>query len=332
VNGVQFRLGAAALFLLGSAAAMAAEPPVVDASAEPPDDGSFLARFQPAVIEGPGLRLPEPVTRFYLDASYARSPDLSALPFIAGSGRNVRFAAGGTLRWRRVAFDAEMPFSQVTTLDITQVPGGVPIPQDRHETATSLGDLHLGVTWTAPLPVRRHRLVAGVGFRLRAPTHTTVFQFHLADLSLGQYRFPYYFHIEPTLILGGSIGPIAFVVNQGFLLLTGPDGDFQQVHIVVPNLLFWSFHYAVVYAPFSWLALSADLATDVQTNHVSEVDFVQLNGILAATAIAGLQVHIGRMRLDVVARHGLTRGATLFGVLQYAGTDSAMLRLGWRFD
>ena len=45
------------------------------------------------------------------------------------------------------------------------------------------------------------------------PTHTTTFQFHLINNTLAAYSFPYYFHVEPTLLLGGVIGPFHFVTN-----------------------------------------------------------------------------------------------------------------------
>jgi hypothetical protein len=302
----------------------------------PASEPSFMARYAPAPVDGPGLRLPDPVTQLYVDASYGRTADLSGLPLIAGRGKNLRFAVGGTWRWKRLAFDAELPFSNVTTLDVTLVPGipdpGPPAPQDAHQTATSLGDLRLGLTWSKPL-TDGEGLVGGFGVRLRAPTHTVVFQFHLADMvSLGQYRFPYYFHVEPTLILGGAAGRFSFVVNQGLLLFTGPDGNFQEVHIIVPNLLFWSAHYAVVYAPVRVLGFSVDLGTDIQLNHVDVMDFQKLNDIVAASLDTGIQIHLGPYRIDLVGRFGLTKGAELFGVLQYAGTESFMVRFGRRFD
>jgi hypothetical protein len=296
----------------------------------------FLANFAPPAVDAPGLRLPEPMTRLYLDAAYERSSDLSALPFVEGSGRNIRFALGGSWRRRRLALEVELPSSQITTLNVTRVPtvdgSGMPIPQDQHQTATSIGDLRMGATWTKPLPVARLYMVAGFGLRLRVPTHTTVFQFHLIDGSVGQDRFPYYFHIEPTLILGGAIGRLAFVVNEGLLAMTGPDGNFDGVHIVVPNLLFWSAHYALVYAPLRILGFSVDLATDVQINQVDAVDFMKLNGVVAASLAGGVQLHLGPYRIDLVGRLALTRDAQLFGVLEFAGAQSVTLRLTRTFN
>jgi hypothetical protein len=292
----------------------------------------FLAEYAPPAIEGPGLRLAEPMTRLYVDGSYGRTDDLSGLPLIAGSAHNYRFAVGGSLRWHRFSFDGEITFSNITTIDVTEVPGGQPIDQDRHQTATSLGDTRLGFTWTTPL-TDSGAVVGGFGVRLRLPTHTVVFQFHLVDMvTLGKYLFPYYFHVEPTLILGGSAGRFSFIVNEGLLLMTGPDGNFQNVHITVPNLLFWSAHYAVVYSPFQVLALSVDLGTDVQLNHVTVMDFEKVNDLVAVSLNVGLQVHIDRYRVDLVGRRGLTHDSELFGVLQYAGTQSLTLRFGRIFD
>ena len=311
----------------------AAEDPDAPAASRAATNGPrFLAEFAPPAIEGPGLRLPEPMTRLYVDGSYGRTDDLSGLPLIAGSAHNYRFALGGSLRRNRFSFDAEVTFSNITTIDVTEVPGGQPIDQDRHQTATSLGDTRLGATWTTPL-TDGGALVGGFGLRVRLPTHTVVFQFHLVDMvTLGKYLFPYYFHVEPTLILGGAVGRFSFIVNQGALLMTGPDGNFQNVHITVPNLLFWSAHYALVYSPFQVLGLSADLGTDVQLNHVSVMDFEKVNNLVAASLNVGLQIHIDRYRVDLVGRRGLTHDSELFGVLQYAGTQSVTVRLGRIFD
>jgi len=56
-----------------------------------------------------------------------------------------------------------------------------------------------------------------------------------------------------------------------------------------------------------------------------------VNGLFSATVDVDLQVHIDRFRVDVVAHHGLTRDSDVFGVLQYAGTDSLTVRLGSYF-
>src|SRR3954451_19095110 len=98
----------------------------MDSGDEPPEP-SFLALYAPAAIEGPGLRLPEPLTHLYIDGGYARTNDLSGLPLVAGSAHNYRFAAGGSLAWHRFSFDAEIAFSNITTIDVTQVPGGEPL-------------------------------------------------------------------------------------------------------------------------------------------------------------------------------------------------------------
>jgi len=348
---VSFLLGVALLCLGGGAANE--EPPETNqpssdeaapaaSDAEDADSGtkpgaepaepSFLARYAPAPIEGPGIRLPEPLTRLYLDASYARTDDLSGLPLVAGSAHNYRFAVGGSLAWHRFSFDAEVAFSNITTIDVTQVPGGEPLDVDKHQTATSLGDTRLGVTWTQPLD-DAGQLVGGFGLRGRFPTHTVIFQFHLVDMvSLGRYVFPYYFHVEPTAILGGWSGPFGFVINEGLTLMTGPDGNFNDLHIIVPNLLFWSAYYAAVFAPVRAVALSAELSTNLQLNHVTAMYFDKVNGIFAATLDVDLQVHFGRFRVDAVGQRGLTRDSQIFGVLQYSGTNSVTLRLGTYFN
>jgi hypothetical protein len=331
---VTFWLGVALLCLGGRAAdeePVETDPPSTESTAEP-SEPSFLAQYAPAPIEGPGLRLPEPLTRFYIDASYARTNDLSGLPLVAGKAHNYRFAAGGSLAWHRFSFDAEVAFSNITTIDVTQVPGGEPLDEDKHQTATSLGDTRLGVTWTEPLD-DAGQLIGGFGLRGRFPTHTVVFQFHLVDMvSLGQYVFPYYFHVEPTAILAGWHGPFGFVINEGVTLMTGPDGNFNDLRIIVPNLLFWSAYYAAVFAPVHALALSAELGTNLQLNHVGAMYFERVNGLFGATLDVDLQIHFDRYRVDIVGHHGLTRNSDIFGVLQYSGTDSVTLRLGAYFN
>jgi len=211
---------------------------------------------------------------------------------------------------------------------VTQVPGGVPADVDKHQTATSLGDIRVGASWTDVLN-GSGTLVGGFGLRLRLPTHTVVFQFHLADgITLARYVFPYYFHFEPTAILGGSFGPFAFVVNQGLNVMAGPGGYLQDLYIAPPTLVFWSAHYAVVLAPLRALGLSVDLGTDVQLNHISAMYFDKVNGLVAVTLNVGLQLHLGQYRVDLIGRRGLNRDTDVFGVLQYAGTESLTLRVG----
>lgn len=340
---MSFWLGVALLCLGGGAAneqsAEANQPssdpevetPATTDSGDEPAEPSFLALYGPAAIEGPGIRLPEPLTRVYVDGGYARTNDLSGLPLVAGSAHNYRFAVGASKAWNRFSFDAEIAFSNITTIDVTQIPGGIPLDVDKHQTATSFGDTRLGFTWTQPLD-DAGQLIGGFGFRMRSPTHTVIFQFHLVDqVSLGQYVFPYYFHLEPTVILGGWHGPFGFVVNEGVTLMTGPDGNFNDLHIIVPNLFFWSAYYALVFAPVRPVALAAELGTNLQLNHVSAMYFDKVNGLFSATVDIDLQVHIDRFRVDVVAHHGLTRDSDVFGVLQYAGTDSLTLRVGTYF-
>ena len=319
--------GLALLCLQGNAPLDA--PQVEDADDVTPDAPPFLAEYAPAPVEGPGLRLPVPLTRLSVDAGYARTNDLSGLPLIAGKANNYRFAIMGSYKWReRFSFDAEINFSNITTIDVTLVPGGIPADVDKHQRATSFGDIRVGATWTDGLN-QSGTLVGGFGLRLRLPTHTVVFQFHLADgVTLARYVFPYYFHVEPTLILGGSFGPFAFVVNQGLIAMAGPGGYLQDLYIAPPTLAFWSAHYAVVLAPLRALGLSVDLGTDVQLNHISAMYFEKVNDLVAVTLNVGLQIHLDQYRIDLIGRRGLTRDTDVIGVLQYAATESLTLRVG----
>jgi hypothetical protein len=320
---------AAALLVAGAAAGE--EPAADGAIADGAPPGDALATYYPPPVGGPELRLAESPTRLYVDGAYAVADDLSALPYIAGRARNLRFAAGGAWRWRRFALEGEIPFLNVTHVDVSAVLNQPPLPEDAHQTTLSIGDLMLGASWTTPL-VGTETLVGGFGIRGRFPTHTTQFDFHLMDGSLAIFTLPYYFHVEPTLILGGAVGRFTFVVNQGAIALLGPDGNLDQQVIHVPTIVFWDAHYAVSWAPWPFLGASVELATDIQINHVNGVDFTKFNDVRALWIAPALQGHFGDYRIDLIARRGLSRGQELYGVLEYVGTSSYTLRLTRAFN
>jgi hypothetical protein len=305
-----------------------------------PADRSVLSTYYPPPVDGPELRLPESPTRLYLDGGYAQSGDLSALQLIQGSAKNVRFALGGALRWHRFAFEAEVPFVQVTTVDVTEVSGGQPpIPADAHQTGISLGDVRVGATWTEHL--LGDALVAGFGLRVRLPTHTTNFTFHIQPAGTPPppliplvYAFPYYAHIEPTAILGGALGRFIFVVNEGLEVLWGPNGQIEGQEVVVPTIMFWDSHVAVAYAPVDFLAASVELGTDVQVNDTNDPMF-PISNIRSAWVAPALQLHFGDYRVDLIARLGLPKvahGTDAYGVLEFVGTNSYTLRVGRAFN
>lgn len=299
---------------------------------------STWADYAPAAMDAPQLRNLEPRTRLYADGAVAQTDDLSVLPHIGGRGRNLRLALGGSLKWRRFQFDVELPASQATTVDIFNPDFADDDPnqiarEDRHQTALSIGDLRLGAQWTHALPIDAMPLAAGFGIRLRVPTHTTRFQFYnYNNQSTLVYGLPYYFHIEPTVMVGGGLGPLSFVMNQGAIVFLGPDGSIGDLPIVIPSLYFWDAHYAVACRIIRLLAVSVELNTTMQLNHVEGLDFQKLNNVFAVVLSPGLQVHLGRLRLDVTARFGMTPGAELLGVIAFAGTRSGMLRGTWVFD
>jgi hypothetical protein len=323
-------LGARQLLIVSVTGAAVLSGSLCAGSAWAQDDlDGVLGRYYPPPVDGPALRLPVSPTRLYVDTTLATSDDLSALPYIAGSGRNIRFAAGGVWRWRQLAFAAEVPFTQITTLTVTSITNSAPIPQDVNQTAVSFGDVRLGVDWTERLSAS---LMGGFGLRGRFPTHTTAFRFHLIDGSLGTYVFPYYFHVEPTVILGGAFGRFTFVVNQGAVVLLGPDGDFSDQHFVVPTIFFWDAHYAISYAPWDFFAASLEVGTDIQLNHISGIDFQKFNDVHSVWIAPAVQFHVGDYRADLIARIGLTRGADLFGVIEFAGTSSYTVRVTRTFN
>ena len=306
-----------------------AAAPAQPAAAEP----SVLDTYYPPPVDGPELRLPESPTRLYLDGAYAASSDLSALQLIQGSGSNVRIALGGVWRRHRWSFEGEVPFVQVTTLNVTRLMGNqVPMPQDAHQTGTSFGDARVGAIWTEQLA--GERLVGGFGLRTRLATHTTTFTFHLMYGGTITDVFPYYFHVEPTAILGGAIGRFVFVVNEGIDLLWGPNGDIEGQEIVVPTIIFWDSHVALGYAPWDVLGASVELGTDVQVNDVNDPQF-PIQNIRSAWVAPAIQMHFGAWRVDLIGRFGLTslaHGTDAYGVLQYVGTNSYTLRVGRSFN
>ncbi len=292
------------------------------------------AHDAPPGVDTPQLRNVEPRTRLYVDGSFAQTPDLSALPNIAGSGRNLRFAVGGSLKWRRFQFDTELPASQATTLDLINPNTAISIaPEERHQTALSIGDFRLGAQWTDALPVDAMPLVGGFGLRIRVPTHTTRFEFtNLNDGMVGVYVLPYYFHVEPTLMLGGALGRFSFVTNQGLLMLTGPDGQVLDLPIPVPNIYFWDAHLAIACRIIEALSLSVAGNYTHQLNELDAVMFPKLSHMRALFVIPAVRIHVDRYHVDVVSRIGLSRGADSMGVLGFAGSRSFILRVSRDFD
>jgi hypothetical protein len=287
------------------------------------DDRPAVQKFYPPPVDGPALRLPESPTRLYLDGAYAASNDLSSLPYIKGSGKNFRFAAGGVWRWHRFSVEGELNFLNVTTLHVTDALNAGP-PDPEEQTRPALGDLRVGATWTERLA--GEALIAGVGYRTRLPTHTTQFTFKLpTDGSTVSYVFPYYFHLEPTVIVGGAIGRFTYTVNEGALIFVGPNGNFLGMEVIVPTIMFWDSHVAVSYAPWDFLGASVELGTDVQINHVDDPQF-PINSLRSLWVAPALQGHIGDWRIDAIARLGHGRGSETFGVLEYVGTNSFTLR------
>jgi hypothetical protein len=319
------------------------EAPSRDAAPAAPEptgapEPSVLETYYPPAVAGPGLRLPVSPTRLYLDGAYGVVSDLSALPYITGQARNGRFAAGGAYRWKGFSFEGEIPFLNVTRIDVETVFNMAAVPADAHQTQVSFGDASVGAIWSTPL-VGPDTLVAGVALRTRLATHSTRFDFHLADGSLATMAIPYYFHVEPTLVLGGALGRFVFVVNEGAIAFVGPDGDFADMHLTVPTVLFWDAHYAASFSPWPFLGASVELATQIQLNHVGDQmemlngqDFSKFNHLHAAWVAPALQLHFGQTRVDLIARIGLTRGQEVYGVLEYVGTSSYTLRVTRAFN
>ena len=86
------------------------------------------------------------------------------------------------------------------------------------------------------------------------------------------------------------------------------------------------------YAPVPLIGASVELATDIQLNSLSDVNFQKFNGVRAVWVAPALQLHLGAVRVDLIARLGLSRGQQLYGVLEYAGTTSYTVRGTWTFN
>ena len=298
---------------------------VEDVAASPPT-GPFAD--EPAGVEAPRMRTVEPRTCLYVDATYARSEDLSALPNIAGTARGGRLAVGGTWKVSRFQFDAELPTFQITRLDLVDPnPAFVIEPGDKRQTSVALGDARFGAQWTAPLPLTALAAVAGFGLGVRLPTHTGRFVFHLVDESEGTYVLPYYFHVQPAVLVGLALGPVTFVMNQGALVMLGPDGEVANLPVVTPTLYFWDAHYALSLRVASFLSLSVAASTTFQLNELDPVLFPHLNRVRSVFLLPGVAVRVGATRIDLVGRFGVTAGAEPMGVITYGGTNSLTLRV-----
>ena len=318
-----------------------ADAPQIGAIAEhplPAPEPSVLGTYYPPPVDGPELRLPESPTRLYLDGAFAASSDLSALQLIQGSGKNVRFSVGGVWRWHRFAFEGEIPFLQLTTLNVTEVSGGQPpIPSDAHQTGLSFGDIRIGAIWTERLV--GDRLVGGFGLRTRLPTHSTNFTFHIQSTPTATpmpltYAFPYYFHFEPTAILGGALGRFTYVINEGLDVLWGPNGVIEGQLVVVPTIAFWDSQVALAYSPIDLVGVSVELGTDVQINDTNDPQF-PIKNIRSAWIAPAIQLHLGAYRADLIARlglPGLAHGTDAFGVLEFVGSNSYTIRVGRSFN
>jgi len=241
---------------------------------------------------------------------------------------------GGSYRLRRFQFDLELPSLQHTVLDLVS-PNMlfVILPEDAHQTTTSIGDLRFGAQWTERMG-RDHDgpIAGGFSLRVRLPTHTTTYRFHLQDGTIGTYLLPYYVHIEPAALFAATWGPLAFTMNQGGIVLVGPDGDVAGLPIVVPTIYFWDAHYALACAMGRYLAASVEFDTTIQLNTLDPVMYPNLSHLKALSIVPALQVHAGTYRIDALARFGLNRAAEAFGVIAYSGKTSFILRVSRDFD
>ena len=177
----------------------------------------------------------------------------------------------------------------------------MPIPADANRPASRSATFGVGATWTDHLV--GDELVGGFGLRARLadPHHQLLVSPPERTPSLLTYVFPYYFHIEPTAILGGAIGRFIFVINEGLDVLWGPNGYIEGQLIVVPTIAFWDSHVAVSYSPWDFVGASVELGTDIQINNVNDPQF-PIQNIRSAWVAPALQFHLGDWRVDLIAR------------------------------
>ena len=114
--------------------------------------------------------------------------------------------------------------------------------------------------------------------------------------------------------------------------MAGPDGNFDTEHISVPTIYAWDAHYALGWAPWSFLGASVEVATTIQLNHVASANFQKFNNVRAVWVAPALQVHVGNTRIDLIARIGASHGQELFGLFEFVGTHSVTLRVTQMFD
>jgi hypothetical protein len=306
------------------------DSPAAETAVEEPSDEAPRTSAPPP-IDYPGILAVGPRTSLYVDYTYERTNDLSTFWWVKGRGVNLRFAFGGTYQRGGLRLAAEVPV-QYTQLAIDSLMELPPIEADRTKAAISLGDIITRGAYFWELPIDNARTHAGIGMRVRLPTHTTKYQFGLVDGSTLEFGFPYYLHLAPALLLATSYGPLFFVVNQGALAMLASDVSIGGIVQRIPNVTFWESHVAAGLEATDWMAFSIELLSLVQLNRVDVDTMTNLNDMKAVFLNPGLTLAFREYRLALAGRFGLTgRSSRDFGVITFSGTHALLARLGYMF-
>jgi hypothetical protein len=287
--------------------------------------------FDPPHVDYPGIQALGPGISLYLDTTYETTSDLSTFWWVQGRGTNYRLSVGGTYQAGGLRLNAEVPV-QYTELAIDLLMKQAPAAPDRTKAAVSLGDVITGAAYFWELPTGSVSASAGLGLRVRWPTHTTRFQFGLVDGSILEFGFPYYLHVAPGALLSASWGPVSVLVNQGVLAMLAKDVTLGDVLQRIPNLYFWESHVAGGVDATDWLLLSVEMVSFVQLNRVEVSNMTNLNDTRAVFVSPGVGLATGQLRLAVAGRFGLTgRSARDFGVITFSGTHAVVARVSYVF-
>jgi hypothetical protein len=309
-----------------------APTPDPDQSSPTPGDRSAASRpFAPPPIDYPGVQSLGPGTSLYLDATYETSSDLSTFDWVRGHGTSYRVALGGTFQWGGLRLNAELPV-QYTELTIDSLNDLPPTDADRRKVSISLADVVTRAAYFWELPWGGLPTHAGLGLRVRWPTHTTRYQFGLVTGGILEFGFPYYVHLAPAVLLSASYGRLHLLLNEGVLAMLAKDISLDGVIQPIPDLYFWESHLVVGVDAAEWLLLSVELESFVQLNHVEVTRMTALNDTRAVFVNPGVTVALGDYRVALAGRLGVSgRSARDFGVITFSGTHAVLARVSYVF-
>jgi hypothetical protein len=287
--------------------------------------------FYPPGIDYPPMQGLGTGVSIYVDHTYETTDDLSTFWWVKGSGRNYRVAVGGLYQSGGLHLNAEVPV-QYTQLFIDSLMGLDPTPADKTKAVVSLGDIITGATYVWDLPLDAAKTEWGLGLRVRWPTHTTKYKFGLVDGSILEFGFPYYLHLEPSVLLSTKLGHVSVTINEGVLAMLARDVWIGDILQPIPNLYFWESHLAADIAATDWLDLSVEVLSCMQLNQVTVSNMTNLNGTRAVFINPGVTIDLGSYRLALAGRFGLPgRSSRDLGVITFSGSNAYLARVSYMF-